>query len=68
MYNNFSDIKKYRNSITKKDNTMKNIITNNNFKKISLNNKVVQKSHHFYNNRLNKDELGASNQHNSGKA
>lgn len=67
MYNNFSDIKKYRNSITQKDNTMKNIITNNNFKKISLNNKVVQKSHHFYNNRLNKDELGVSDQHNSGR-
>ena len=67
MYNNFSDIKKYRKAISKNDNTMKNIITNNNFKKVSLNNRVIQKSHRFFNNRLNKEELGVSDQYNSGR-
>ena len=67
MYNKFKDIEKYKKSLSKKEVTMKNIVTNNNLKKVSLNNKVVQKSHRFFNKRLDKDELGVSNQFNSGR-
>jgi bleomycin hydrolase len=67
MYNKLSDIKNYEKAITKYDNTMKNIITNDNFGKVSLNNRVLQKSHYFFNHKLDKKELSPVDQMNSGR-
>nr|QFG75057.1 MAG: peptidase C1-like family protein [Megaviridae environmental sample] len=67
MYNKLSDIKNYDRGITNHDNTMKNIVANNHLGKISLNNRVLQKSHFFFNHRLDKKELGVSDQSQSGR-
>ena len=54
MYNNFSDIKKYRKALSKTDNTMKNIITNNSigFKGYTISDAIVMqndtKDIHYY--------------------
>ena len=57
--------KSYRNN--KNNDLIRNIVSQNNIKKITLNHKIIQKDHSFYNSKIDEENLTPTNQEYSGR-